>query len=161
LPRDRECGSDNEPTKGKVPFGERGDAKMEKGKTEIRSDEIQQIIEKANYEELVQKAEEWGQKLNQQGLRMAQIRRVFGEVKRLSMRWDPIRLRMLKPKLAYIAARAGRGGQTLRQILAPGIDAVFATKDEASQRQRFKVFADLFEAILAYFTAAERRGGER
>jgi CRISPR type III-A-associated protein Csm2 len=89
---------------------------------------------------------------------MAQIRRVFGEVKRLTMRWEPIRLRMLRPKLAYIAARAGRGGQMLRNILTPGIDTVFEAQDENVQQQ-FKVLADLFEALLAYFYAAERQGG--
>jgi CRISPR/Cas system CSM-associated protein Csm2 small subunit len=56
---------------------------------------------------------------------MAQIRRVFGEVKRLQMRWEPQRLRMLRPRLAYVAARAGRGGALLRDILSPAIDAVF------------------------------------
>lgn len=132
---------------------------MRQDRLEIDPNEIRQIIAQANYELLVQQAERWGQKLHQQGLRMAQIRRVFGEVKRLSMRWDPIRLRMLRPKLAYIAARAGRGGQTLREILIPCIDAVFAEKEETKQQERFKVLADLFEAVLAYFTAAERQGG--
>jgi len=125
----------------------------------INPNEPRQIVEQANYDLLVQRAEEWGRQLHQQGLRMAQIRRVFGEIKRLSMRWDSIRLRMLRPKLAYIAARAGRGGQTLREILTPCIDAVFAVNDETKQQQRFKVLADLFEAVLAYFTAAERQGG--
>ncbi len=118
------------------------------------------IIEQGDYEQLVQRAEEWGRELCNKGLRMAQIRRVFGEVKRLSMRFDPVRLRMLKPKLAYIAARTGQGGQRLRDIFVPAIDAVLA--DPNQQQQRFRVMVDLFEAVLAYFYAAERRrGGER
>jgi len=125
----------------------------------VNPDEVKQIVRKANYELLVQRAEVWGVELERQGLRMAQIRRVFGEVKRLTMRWEPIRLRMLRPKLAYIASRAGRGGQMLRNILTPGIDAVFETSNDAEQQQRFKVLADLFEALLAYFYAAERQGG--
>ncbi len=117
------------------------------------------IIEQGDYEQLVQRAEEWGRELCKE-LRMAQIRRVFGEVKRLSMRFDPVRLRMLKPKLAYIAARTGQGGQRLRDIFVPAIDAVLA--DPNQQQQRFRVMVDLFEAVLAYFYAAERRrGGER
>jgi len=117
-------------------------------------------VSTADYALLVQRAEEWGRELEQQGLRMAQIRRVFGEVKRLTMRWEPVRLRMLRPKLAYIATRAGRGGQMLRNILTPGIDAIFEAQDENVQQQRFKVLADLFEALLAYFYAAERQGGD-
>ena len=42
-------------------------------------------------------------KLERQGLRTAQIRRVFGEVKRLTMRWEPISLRMLRPKSVSIS----------------------------------------------------------
>jgi CRISPR-associated protein Csm2 len=98
---------------------------------QVIPDEIKQIVSTGDYALLVQRAEEWGRELERQGLRMAQIRRVFGEVKRLTMRWEPIRLRMLRPKLAYIAARAGRGGQMLRSILTPGIDTVF----EASRRE--------------------------
>jgi CRISPR-associated protein Csm2 len=126
---------------------------------QVVPDEIKQIVSTGDYALLVQRAEEWGRELERQGLRMAQIRRVFGEVKRLTMRWEPIRLRMLRPKLAYIAARAGRGGQMLRSILTPGIDTVFEAQDENVQQQRFKVLADLFEALLAYFYAAERQGG--
>jgi len=122
------------------------------------------IIMQGDYEQLVQRAEEWGRELAKEEakeeLRMAQIRRVFGEVKRLSMRFDPVRLRMLKPRLVYIAARAGQGGQRLRDIFDPAIDAVFA--DPNQQQQRFRVMVDLFEAVLAYFYAADRRrGGER
>lgn len=127
---------------------------------QVDPNEIKQIVSTADYALLVQRAEEWGRELERQGLRMAQIRRVFGEVKRLTMRWEPVRLRMLRPKLAYIATRAGRGGQMLRSILTPGIDAIFEAQDENVQQQRFKVLADLFEAALAYFYAAERQGGD-
>ncbi len=125
----------------------------------VNAEEIKSVIRNDDYERLVQRAENWGRTLEQQGLRMAQIRRVFGEVKRLTMRWEPVRLRMLRPKLAYIAARAGRGGQMLRDILTPAIDAVFEVTDDGQRQQRFKVMADLFEAVLAYFYAAERQGG--
>lgn len=124
----------------------------------VNPNDVKRIIREGNYELLVQLAEGWGRELQRQELRMAQIRRVFGEVKRLSMRWEPIRLRMLRPKLAYIAARAGRGGQMLRDILTPGIEAVFEVSDD-KQPERFKVLADLFEAVLAYFYAAERQRG--
>lgn len=126
----------------------------------LRND-VQRILTHGDYELLVQRAREWGHELALRNLRMAQIRRVFGEVKRLQMRWEPPRLRMLRPRLAYVAARAGEGGKLLRDILSPAIDSVFQVQGEA-QQQRFRVMADLFEAILAHYTEeVERRQGRR
>ncbi len=119
--------------------------------------EVKRIVREADYEALTRRAKEWGRELNRQSLRMAQIRRIFGEVKRIEMRWEPVRLRMLRPKLAYVAARAGEGGSTLQRILDPAIEAVFEVQDESRQLQRFRVMADLFEAVLAHFTYYERR----
>ncbi len=127
---------------------------------EDRRNDVHRIILQENYELLVQRAREWGRELANENLRMAQIRRVFGEVKRLQMRWEPSRLRMLRPRLAYVAARAGRGGQVLRDILSPAIDAVFQGPPDAQQK-RFKILADLFEAVLAHYTEFERRQGRR
>jgi CRISPR/Cas system CSM-associated protein Csm2 small subunit len=67
---------------------------------------------------------------------------------------------MLRPRLAYVAARAGRGGQVLRDILSPAIDAVFQGPPDVHEK-RFRVLADLFEAVLAHYTEAERRQGRR
>ncbi len=124
-------------------------------------DEVKRIVSEGDYEALTRRAEEWGQKLQEKGLRMAQIRRIFGEVRRLDMRWDPKRLRMLRPKLAYTAARTGQGGEYLRSILGPAIEAVFDSKEREEQERRFRVLSDLFEAVLAHFTYHERRSGRR
>lgn len=121
---------------------------------------VHEIVAKENYELLVQRASEWGKQLKEQELRMAQVRRVFGEVKHLQMQWEPNRLRMLRPRLAYVAARAGRGGQLLRDILTPAIDAVFQAPKE-QQPNRFKVMVDLFEAVLAYYTEAACVGRDK
>ncbi len=121
---------------------------------------VARIVAGEDYELLVDRAAEWGRQLAQRNLRMAQIRRVFGEVKRLEMRWEPQRLHMLRPRLAYIAARASRGGALLRDVLVPAIDTVFQAPGPEQQR-RFKVMADLFEAILAYYTEVERGQARR
>lgn len=56
---------------------------------------------------------------------------------------------MLKPKMAYVAARANtQGAKTLAQVLSYAIDAV------GSDYTKFARFVDLFEAILAYHKAA-------
>lgn len=123
--------------------------------------EVKRIVSQGDYEALTRRAEEWGRELHQKGLRMAQIRRIFGEVRRLDMRWEPGRLRMLRPKLAYVAARTGQGGEHLRSILGPAIDAVFESGERKEQEQRFRVLSDLFEAVLAHFTYHERRSGRR
>ncbi len=122
--------------------------------------DVRRIVAEENYELLVERAEVWGGQLAENNLRMAQIRRVFGEVKRLQMRWEPSRLRMLRPRLAYVAARAGQGGQLLREILTPAIDTVFQAP-AGDQARRFKVLADLFEAMLAHYTQRERGEGRR
>jgi len=129
------------------------------GTEDVRND-VYRIVTGGDYELLVRKASEWGRELANSNLRMAQIRRVFGEVKRLQMRWEPQRLRMLRPRLAYVAARAGAGGRLLQRILTPAIDAVFQAGVQ-EQQGRFKVMADLFEAILAHYTEHERRQGRR
>jgi len=119
--------------------------------------EVKRIIAQEDYEALTRRAEEWGRELQQKGLSMAQIRRIFGEVRRLDMRWEPGRLRMLRPKLAYVAARTGAGGEHLRNILGPAIDAVFEPGEQKEHERRFRVLSDLFEAVLAHFTYHERR----
>ena len=116
-----------------------------------RSDErIRRVIREGDYASLVSFAEELGKTLVEQRLTTSQIRTVFGRVKQLQMRFDANRLRMLKPKLAYMAARAGQGGRTLQQVLSAAVDEVFAGNDHG---ERFRRMADFFEGILAYHKA--------
>ncbi len=115
---------------------------------------IFQIIQNGDYATLVERAEQLGRELAAQRLTTSQIRNVFGEVKRLQMRFDANRLRMLKPKLAYMGARAGTGGQKLREVLTSAVDAVFSgNPTEQETLQRFQRMVDFFEAILAYHKA--------
>lgn len=131
--------------------------------------EVQAIISEGDYERLVAFASSKGQDLarGHQEASKAQIRRIFGEIKQIEMRWprDPDssaqRLRMLKPRLAYAAARPniGPGMERLRGILTPAVDAVLEERDDATRRQRFRTFVRFTEALLAYFTAA--KGGDQ
>ena len=105
------------------------------------------VIEKGG-EPLVTAAESLGQKLAR-NLRTSQIRKVYGAVKKIQMS-DEFRqndLIMLKPKLAYAAAR-NDAVMDLKDALTQAIDQV------GDDPQKFKNFVDFFEATLAYHRAA-------
>jgi CRISPR-associated protein Csm2 len=86
-------------------------------------------------------------------LTTAQIRNVFGSVKKMEMAGfndQTIKqLILLKPKLAYAAGKPGKkkGTEELRDVLTPAIDYV-------TDEDTFVNFCNFFEAILAYHRAA-------
>ena len=103
---------------------------------------------------LVEAAEQLGKLLENRGLKTSQIRKIYGAVKKIQVSEafrpnDPIMndLIMLKPKLAYAAAR-NRAVTDLKDALTQAIDKV---EDSPG---RFKNFVDFFEATLAYHKAA-------
>ena len=109
------------------------------------------VIEEGG-EPLVEAAEDLGNRLENRQLKTAQIRKVYGAVKKIQMS-DVFRrndLIMLKPKLAYAAARNNEVTD-LKDALTQAIDRV------GDDPQRFKNFVDFFEATLAYHRAAGGR----
>ncbi len=112
--------------------------------------------------ELVTFAQQTADALVMQNLTRSQIRSIFTEVRQIEAQWgkpDAVRrLSMLKPKLAYQAARAN-SVSLLRDVLGDAIDQVLASpaNDKAELDKRFARFVDLFEAILAYHRA---KGGK-
>lgn len=131
---------------------------------EAVKNEVASIIRNSDFKGLVEYASQWGRELarGQQEASKAQIRKLFGEIKQIEMRWhrDPEsslqRLRMLKPRLAYAAARPniGEGVARLRDVLTPAVDAVLEAP-ESERYGRFRTLVRLTEALLAYFTAAK------
>ena len=110
--------------------------------------DISEIIEKGG-EPLVTAAEILGRKLAR-NLKTAQIRKVYGAVKKIQMsEFNRNELIMLKPKLAYAAARKPEV-EDLKDALTEAIN-------EVDNDKKFKNFVDFFEAILAYHRAF---GGE-
>lgn len=110
--------------------------------------DISEIIEKGG-EPLVTAAEILGRKLAR-NLKTAQIRKVYGAVKKIQMsEFNRNELIMLKPKLAYAAARKPEV-EDLKDTLTKAIN-------EVDNDKKFKNFVDFFEAILAYHRAF---GGE-
>lgn len=106
-----------------------------------------EVIEKGG-EPLVTAAEALGKKLARH-LKTSQIRRIYSAVKKIQMNATFQRndLVMLKPKLAYAAAR-NAAVSDLRDALTQAIDRV------GEDPKRFKNFVDFFEATLAYHKAA-------
>jgi len=93
-----------------------------------------------------------------ESLSTSQIRNIFGEIKEMEMggfnkKYIEKRLLLLKPKLAYAAARPGakKGTRVLRDILTSAIDDVL---EEGITKDKFENFCKFFEAILAYHRAA-------
>ena len=97
---------------------------------------------------LVDAAEELGEKLKDRGLKTAQIRKIYGAVKKIQVSevFRQNDLIMLKPKLAYAAAR-DPAVTDLKDALTQAIDKV-------DNSDKFKNFVDFFEATLAYHKAA-------
>lgn len=96
---------------------------------------------------------------SEESLTTAQIRNVFGEVRRIQMsnkkKYDESSILLLRPKLAYSAKRAKRKAVVeLSDVLSEGIKAVVADGTDEEKSKRFENFANFFEAVLAYHKAA-------
>lgn len=92
-----------------------------------------------------------------------QLRRFFGEVKRQQMtEYNETEFIMLKPKLAYAVGRAKQSGkrgfhqkiEDFYFVLADAIDKVIGSPNKPLAR---KNFISIFEAIVAYHKASEKK----
>jgi CRISPR type III-A-associated protein Csm2 len=89
----------------------------------------------------------------------AALRVAWGDLRRLELEWPEKGgrdLPLLKPKLAYLAGRAGgagRGVGDLHQTLAPAIDLVEGDRD------RFTNLVQFVEAVMAYYYAGPHYSG--
>lgn len=128
---------------------DRGMQSTEPQQQSLSNQKVQQVIQQGGMP-LVKAAEDLGPRLQKGGLTTSQIRNVYGMVKKMEMRgFDANEFVLLKPKLAYAAARANKAGaRELRDVLSWAIEAV------GSDQTRFARFVDFFEAILAYHKAA-------
>lgn len=108
-----------------------------------------------NGDELVKFAQQTASTLVGNKLSTSQIRGIFTEVRKIEGLWDSRpteairRLNMLKPKLDYQTARSS-SVKVLRDVLTEAVDEVNKAKNDEDRIRRFRVFMDLFEAILAY-----------
>lgn len=114
----------------------------------LTASRVQQVIQQGG-RTLVQTAEQLGPRLQRGRLTTSQIRNIYGMVKQMEMRgFNADELVLLKPKLAYAAARANtQGARELKDALTWAIDAV------GDDGTKFARFVDFFEALLAYHKA--------
>lgn len=96
-------------------------------------------------------------------LTTSQLRKFFGEVKRQQMvGYDNTEFVMLKPKLAYAVGRAKQNGkrnktQKIEDFYLVLSDAIDKVESCADKLKAFKNFITVFEAIVAYHKAAEKK----
>jgi len=119
---------------------------------------IADVIEKGG-DDLVDAAEGLGKRIGDKdkGVTTSQIRKVYNAVKRIQGKiqtdgeFQRNDLILLKPKLAYVAARApgARKASTekLKDVLTQAIEQV-------DTQEKFENFVNFFEATLAYHKAA-------
>ena len=127
--------------------------------------DMRAIIQSGDIQKLVSFAEVQGGALQNYGLTTSQIRLSFGQVRQIEAMWSisgqreqaERLLMLLKPRIAYQAARDNKdGSKLLRDILSAGIDTVFEDTLLGSDERtaRFRRFTELFEALLAYHKVA-------
>jgi CRISPR-associated protein Csm2 len=104
---------------------------------------------------LVKRADELGQRLVNERLRMAQARDIFDELRQIESIWlrEPERalrrLHLLRPKLAYRRARVRELG-TLADVLDKALAEVVSAPNAAEKHDRFRRLMEFMEAIVAY-----------
>lgn len=143
---------ENQPPQGRPRPSRETQIQGQQQSERLSQQQVQQIIRQGG-RLLVDAAERLGQRLYQGRLTTSQIRNIYGTVKQMEMRgFDASEFILLKPKLAYAAARADtNGARELKDVLTWAIDEV--SNDET----KFARFVDFFEAILAYHKAAGGR----
>ncbi|MCS6968716.1 MAG: type III-A CRISPR-associated protein Csm2 [Cytophagales bacterium] len=93
---------------------------------------------------------------NRKKLTTSQLRRFFGQLKRLQAMGydheDKQHLLMLKPQLAYAAGRADKDAKIrdFARVLERMITEVEKATSEEDAKKRFQNFVNLTEAIVAY-----------
>jgi CRISPR-associated protein Csm2 len=115
---------------------------VQKGFTE----EVNNFVEKfAKYLNNKNNGENVGEK---EKLTTSQIRNIFGAIKKLEQKgFDETEFRLLKPHIAYAAARGKKGTKDLGEVLQEGINVVLNSTDK---NKAFKNFFNFFEALLCY-----------
>lgn len=97
----------------------------------------------------------FGKKVYRNSLTTSQLRKFFGEVKRMQLKGYSEKTKsdfiLLKPKLAYAVARAKDQNAKIHDFYKVITDAM----NYVDSPRSFRNFVNLFEAIIAFHKAAE------
>lgn len=114
-------------------------------------------------ESLVKEAKAIGEQMARDRVSTSQVRNIYGAVKQLQLLWHSAdapgstkafrQVMLLRPKIAYQAKRSPNLTQ-LKSVLDDAIEEIGTTENKSERYARFWRFAEFFEAILAYHTAA-------
>jgi len=115
---------------------------------------LAQAVQKGIDNQFISWAEDFGDEIKEK-VTTSQIRNIYGTVKRLEMETevDLAKVLLLKPRIQYARAR-NKGLNELAEELCSAIDAIDEGETSAEKQERFRRFAQGFEAILAYHRAA-------
>lgn len=118
------------------------DGKLKKGIIEFfEKDDITQ--------EMIEFTEALGFYLAKKDLSTGQIRNFFGEIKSIQLQYNANRIKLLKPKLEYVAKKNDSDGMKLfRDVMRPTLDFI-CYKGE----KEYNLFINFFESVLAYHKA--------
>lgn len=116
----------------------------------MTAEDARRIVRDGDIDLLIAKARDLASEI-QQDTTQTQVRKLFGEVRRIEMTWSDQaratrafhRLRLLEPRLRYQAAR-DRSLTSLANALTTAI------REVGQDRERLRRFREFFEAIVAY-----------
>ena len=125
------------------------------GQTKDFRKELEPFIHKNDYDAMVKYAEQLAKGMQSAKLSSSQLRNIFGMVKQIQTEEfneaNVLKLKMLRPKLAYAAAKKEDQLKGLADVLDAAIQLV------GSYPKAFQRFADFFEAIVAYYYASGKK----
>ncbi|MFN8532463.1 MAG: type III-A CRISPR-associated protein Csm2 [Dehalococcoidia bacterium] len=151
----------NAPRPGGPP---RGDRRPPEPYRPIDPKDLRAIVVDGNAAATVQEAQRLarvlaGERLEARHATSGALRTLWGTLREMAIDWPVAAgggLPLLKPRLAYLAGRAGpagRGVGDLQSVIAPAIDLV------GDDRDRFDHLVDFVEAVMAYYFAGPQFGG--
>ncbi len=132
----------------------RPDFRNQPNVTQQPADHLAKAVENGIDNEFIRWAEGFGKEISRK-VTTSQIRNIYGTVKRLEMEptVDLAQVLLLKPRVKYAQSRNNGLGE-LAGELCRAIDSIDKGANDNEKQERFRRFAQGFEAILAYHRAA-------